>query len=112
MICFSESGSIPDANKFIALMETFTADDYDEPQMVYDLPSVKPNVEPSSEADMHKAIGAEGMTIANANGEDLVWPFVVSSDGACVYASNRTVKDSLSAFTVSLEAEAGEGRCV
>lgn len=109
VICFSESGSIPDANKFIALMETFTADDYDEPQMVYDLPSVKPNVEPSSEADMHKAIGAEGMTIANANGEDLVWPFVVSSDGACVYASNRTVKDSLSAFTVSLEAEAGEG---
>ncbi len=109
VICFSECGSIPDANKFIALMSTFTADDYQEPQMVYDLPSVKPNVEAPSEEDMRKAIGAEGMTIANVDEADMIWPFVVSSDGTCVYASNNTVKDSLSAFTVTLEAEAGEG---
>lgn len=109
VVCFSEAGSVPDANKFIALMSTFTADGYDEPQMVYDLPSVKPNVEASSEEDMRKAIGAEGMTITNADEENLVWPFVVSEDGTYVYASNKVVKDSLAGFSVTFEAEAGEG---
>ncbi len=109
VICFSECGSIPDANKFIALMETFTAEDYDEPQMVYDLPSVKPNVEAPGEEEMHKAIGAEDMTIMSADEGNLIWPFIVSSDGTYAYAGNQMVKDSMAAFMVAIQAEAGEG---
>lgn len=108
VICFTECGTIPDANKFIALMNTFTADDYDEPQMVYDLPSVKPNVEAPSEEDMHKAIGADDMAIVNAD-DGIVWPFVISEDGTYAYAGNSKVKDSLAAFTLQLDAKAGEG---
>ena len=108
VICFVECGTIPDANKFIALMNIFTAEDYDQPQMIYELPSVKPNVEAPSEEEMHKAIGAEGMTIVNAE-DGIVWPFVISEDGTYACASNHAVKDSMAAFALSLDVRAGEG---
>lgn len=108
VVCFSESGSIPDAYKFIALMNTFTADDYDEPQMVYDLPTVKPNVEAPDEEALRKAIGAEGMEIGTGD-DGMVWPFIVSEDGTYAYAGNEKVKDSVAALMVTFEAEAGEG---
>ena len=108
VICFSECGTIPDESKFLSLMGTFTAEDYDEPQMVYDIPSLAPNVEPASDEELHAAIGAEGMGIINSDNES-IWPFLVSEDGTYAYASNSSVKDSTAAFMVTVDAKAGEG---
>ena len=106
VLCFRHHGSVPTAEKFVDLMEVFTAEGYSEPRLLEEIPRIRTAAAPSSVEEMRAAIGAQDMEIV-LDGSDRVWPFVAREDG--VYASNTASENSRAAFSVRVNAQAGEG---
>ena len=106
VLCFRHHGSVPTAEKFVDLMEVFTAEEYSEPRLLEEIPRIRTAAAPSSVEEMRAAIGAQDMEIVLSD-NDRVWPFIAREDG--VYASNTASENSRAAFSVRLTAEAGEG---
>lgn len=106
VICFIESGAITDKKQFLRLFKTFTADDYDEPQLLESIPAPLPDVEAPSPEEMKAAIGTDGMEFSAAEGE--IWPFVLSDDGTSLKASNGDEKGTIAAFGVEVNVEEGQ----
>lgn len=106
VLCFVHHGSVPSTEKFVNLMKIFTAEDYSAPQLLDEFPRTKAAAEPSSVEEMRAVIGAQDMEIV-VDDNDRVWPFVAREDG--VYASNTASENSRAAFSVRVNAQAGEG---
>ena len=106
VLCFSHTGTVPNAELFVNLMEIYAAEDYSEPVILEEMPSLKATVKPSSVEEMRRVIGAQDMEIVLPDDERM-WPFIAHEDG--VYASNAEEEGTCSAFSVRLTAEAGEG---
>lgn len=110
-ICFIEAGSQSDVNVFTCLFDLFIADDYTESVMQYGVPSMKPNVVPSSEADLAAALNGEGGSLAFTNGEDSYsWPMLVGEqDGrSVVVSSNSSISHSEAVVNTTVNAKAGD----
>lgn len=108
VICFIENGALTDKDDFLRLFQVFTADDYDEPQLLEQVPARKPDIAAPSADEMNQAVGTDEMAFAAADPEDNIWPFVVSEDGTSLEASNGLVKGSQSAFAVAVDAQEGQ----
>lgn len=106
VLCFVHHGSVPSEETFVDLMEFFAAEDYSTPQLLDEFPRNKAMATPSSVEEMRAAIGAEGLEIVLED-SDRAWPFVVREGG--VFASNEDSYNSRAAFSVRLNAQAGEG---
>ena len=114
-ICFLEAGSQSDADSFINLFELFLGDDYTESIMQYGIPRTKPNVEPSSEAELASALNAEGGSLVFTNDTDeYSWPMVAGEqDGRAVVASsNHQVNRSEAVVNATVNAKAGDAVAV
>ena len=114
-ICFLEAGSQSDADSFINLFELFLGDDYTESIMQYGIPRTKPNVEPSSEAELASALNAEGGSLVFTNDTDeYSWPMVAGEqDGRTVVASsNHQVNRSEAVVNATVNAKAGDAVAV
>lgn len=114
-ICFLEAGSQSDADSFINLFELFLGDDYTESIMQYGIPRTKPNVEPSSEAELASALNAEGGSLVFTNDADeYSWPMVAGEqDGRAVVASsNHQVNRSEAVVNATVNAKAGDAVAV
>lgn len=111
VLCFLESGTMPDKNKFIRLLETFTADDYSEPVLLTEVPAAVSRAEVPDMAQARAALSlTDDMTLAFPTADDaMIWPFVLNDDGTALAASNGSVRGTVSAFTLSMSANAGEG---
>ena len=108
VICFMENGAITDKSQFTRLFETFTADDYDEPQLLDSIPAPLPDVEAPSAEEMQKAVGTEDMAFTGAEAGSEIWPFVLSDDGTSLVASNGDQKGTMAVFAVSVNTEEGQ----
>lgn len=108
VICFIENGAITDKGQFERLFETFTADDYDEPQLLDSIPTPLPDVEAPSAEEMQKAVGTEDMVFTGAEKGSDIWPFVLSDDGTSLVASNGDQKGTMAAFAVSVNTQEGQ----
>lgn len=114
-ICFIEAGSQSDAASFTGLFDLFVGDDYTESIMQYGIPLMKPNVEPSSEADLTAALNVEGGSLAFTNDADeYAWPMVVGEqDGrSVVSSSNHMVNRSQAVVNATVNAKAGDAVAV
>lgn len=112
-ICFIEAGSQSDVSAFTCLFDLFVGDDYTESIMQYGTPRVKPNVEPSSEADLAAALNVEGGSLVFTNDADeYAWPMVVGEqDGRSVTtSSNHLVNRSEAVVNATVNAKAGRRR--
>lgn len=110
-ICFIEAGSQSDVSAFTCLFDLFVGDDYTESIMQYGTPRVKPNVEPSSEADLAAALNVEGGSLVFTNDADeYAWPMVVGEqDGRSVTtSSNHLVNRSEAVVNATVNAKAGD----
>jgi len=106
-ICFWESGSLPDVGSFTRLFDVFVAEDYTEPQILFQIPPMKPNVAPAAEADLAAALDAAA---AGNPADEYTWPMaVVEKDGRTVVAStNTTWGSTAAAVEVPVSAKAGD----
>ena len=111
VLCFLESGTMPDQNKFIRLLETYTAEDYSEPVLLTEVPAATSRVEVPDLAQARAALSlAEDVTLSFPTQENAqIWPFVLNADGTALASSNGSVRGTTSAFTLTLSANAGEG---
>lgn len=108
VICFLESGALTDKDQFLRLFDVFTADDYDEPQLLEEVPDQKPNIAAPSADEMKQAVGTDDMEFVAADPEDYIWPFVVSEDGTSLEACNGSMGGTQSAFGVGVNVEEGQ----
>ncbi len=79
--------------------------------MQYGIPRTKPNVEPSSEAELASALNAEGGSLVFTNDTDeYSWPMVAGEqDGRTVVASsNHQVNRSEAVVNATVNAKAGD----
>ena len=106
VLCFAHHGTVPSEETFVDLMEVFAAENYSAPQLLDEFPRNKAAAAPSSVEEMRAAIGAEGLEIV-LDSSVRTWPFVVREGG--VFASNGDSDNSYAAFSVRLNAQAGEG---
>lgn len=111
VLCFLHVGTLPDENKFIRLMETYTADDYDAPQLLTEVPAAVSKVEKPDLAQARAALSlADDVTLSFRTDEDaLCWPFVLNADGTALVSSNGSVRGTKSSFVLTLTSEEGEG---
>lgn len=105
-ICFVESGSQPDTASFTRLFDVFLGDQYTESIILDGVPPMKPDVLPTSEAELSAALGAVAVNPAN----QYTWPMTVADqDGRTVVQSTNTGRNaSNAAVTVELEACVGD----
>lgn len=123
VICYWESGALPDADSFVRLFDAFVGEDYTESVVYSDLPPMKPNVAASSETEIAIALSPDcdscGQTVPSSmatvkkvkNPSDKsVWPMVVTeADGHTVIAStNAGMHGSVSTVTATVSANAGD----
>lgn len=107
VMCFGEVGAITDETKFLRLFEAYTAEDYSEPHLLDEIPRLLPTAEwPTTDA-LAAALGAREMRVELPEDES-VWPFVIGEDGTGVRSSNGAARGTTAAFTVKLNANAGE----
>lgn len=114
-ICFLEAGSQSDVASFTNLFDLFVGDDYTESVLQEGIPRTKPNVEPSSEADLAAALNAQGASLVFTNDTDeYAWPMVVGEkDGrSVVSASNHQVNRSEAVVNTKVSAKAGDAVAV
>lgn len=110
-ICFIEAGSQPSVDAFARLFDAFLGDDYTESVLLDGVPRVKPNVEPSAEADLAAALNVEGGELIFTNGTgETDWPMVVGEkDGRSVaVSSNTNIADSEALVNTTVAAKAGD----
>lgn len=115
IICFQESGSLPDIGAFARLFDAFIGDNYTESVIQHGIPRAVPNVEPSSEAELNAALNAEGGTLVFSNGADIYdWPMIAGEkDGrSVVISSNTDVGDSQAWVSTAIDAKAGDAVAV
>jgi len=105
-ICFWESGFLPDVGSFTRLFDAFLGEEYTESVILSGIPAAKPNVTPSSEAELTAALESSAANLA----DDSIWPMVVTEkDGRSVVASsNATYGDSTAAVRTTHTAKAGD----
>lgn len=105
-ICFIESGSQPDVASFVRLFDAFVGDDYTSSVLLDGIPSSKPTIAASSEAELSAALEASCVNPDNA----YFWPMVASEkDGRYVVASsNAGLSSTVSSIGVNVYAEAGD----
>lgn len=111
VVCFIEAGSQPDVASFTSLFDLFVGDGYTESIMQYGAPRIKPNVEPSSEADLAAALNVEGGSLVFTNDADeYTWPMVVGEqDGrSVVSSSNHLINRSEAVVNATVNAQAGD----
>lgn len=114
-ICFLESGSQSDVASFVNLFELFVGDDYTESIMQQGIPRTKPNVEPSSEAELATALNAgDGSLVFTNDTDEYAWPMVVGEqDGrSVVTSSNHLVNRSEAVVNTTVNAKAGDAVAV
>lgn len=107
VMCFDEVGAITDESKFLRLFEAYTAEDYSEPRLLDAIPSQRPTAEWPSVDAFAAALGAKELRVELPEDDD-VWPFVINADGAGVRSTNGAARGTTAAFTVRLNANAGE----
>ncbi len=107
VICFAESGSLPDVASFQRLFDVFVGEDYTESKLLDTIPPAMPNVPASPEADVAAAL--ECAAAVNPT-DEFTWPMVVAEkDGrSVVAASNVGVNSSNAVVTVPVTAKAGD----
>lgn len=90
-ICYIQTGSMPDVSSFTRLFDAFLGDGYTESVLYTKLPPSKPDVQPSSEAELAQALNIEGGGIAFTNDSgDYSWPMIVGEkDGRMVAVSSN-----------------------
>ncbi len=105
-ICFVEAGAQPDVDSFKRLFDAFLGEDYTESILLDAVPSVKPNVAPSPEADLTEALGVAATNPTN----EYVWPMIVTEkDGRSVVSSTNGKNGSTRAeVSATVTAKAGE----
>ena len=105
-ICFVESGSQPDTASFTRLFDVFLGDQYTESIILDGVPPMKPDVLPTSEAELSTALGAVAVNPTN----QYTWPMTVTDqNGRTVVQSTNAGRDaSNAAVTVELEARIGD----
>ena len=107
VMCFDEVGAITDESQFLRLFEAYTAEDYSEPRLLDAIPSQRPTAEWPSVDAFAAALGAKELRVELPEDDD-VWPFVINEDGAGVRSTNGAARGTTAAFTVRLNANAGE----
>lgn len=110
-VCLVISGALPDAESFIRIFDAFTGDDYTESTLYSTLPPKKPDVVPSTEAELAAALNAENGALEFTNSENgSIWPMTVTeTDGrSVVAAANTGVDGSESVVTAVVNASAGD----
>ena len=103
VMCFDEVGAITDETKFLRLFEAYTAEDYSEPRLLDEIPKPLPTAEWPLVDAFAAALGAQEMRVELPEDES-VWPFAIGADGTGIRAARGTT----AAFTVKLNANAGE----
>lgn len=114
-ICFLEAGSQSDVASFTNLFDLFVGDDYTESILQEGIPRTKPNVEPSTEADLAAALNAEGASLVFTNDTDeYSWPMLAGEkDGrSVVSSSNHQVNRSEAVVNTKVSAKAGDAVAV
>jgi len=115
VICFIESGALPDVDSFTRLFGVFTGDNYSGPRLLSGLPGPAPAVEPSYEVDIGIALNSDGGRLDFTNPEDgYTWPMTVGeTDGrSVVISSNTGVENSVAAVETVVSADAGDALAV
>lgn len=107
VMCFDEVGAITDETKFLRLFEAYTAEDYSEPRLLDDIPKPLPTAEWPSVDAFAAALGAQEMRVELPEDES-VWPFAIGADGTGIRSTNGAARGTTAAFTVKLNANAGE----
>ena len=107
VMCFDEVGAITDETKFLRLFEAYTADDYSEPRLLDDIPKLLPTAEWPTVDAFAAALGAQEMQVEFPEDES-VWPFAIVEDGTGIRSTNGAARGTTAAFTMKLNANAGE----
>ena len=107
VMCFDEVGAITDETKFLRLFEAYTAEDYSEPRLLDEIPKPLPTAEWPLVDAFAAALGAQEMRVELPEDES-VWPFAIGADGTGIRSTNGAARGTTAAFTVKLNANAGE----
>lgn len=107
VMCFDDVGAITDETKFLRLFEAYAAEDYSEPRLLDDIPKPLPTAEWPSVDAFAAALGAQEMRVELPEDES-VWPFAIGADGTGIRSTNGAARGTTAAFTVKLNANAGE----
>ena len=107
VMCFDEVGAITDETKFLRLFEAYTAEDYSEPRLLDEIPKPLPTAEWPLVDAFAAALGAQEMRVELPEDES-VWPFAIGTDGTGIRSTNGAARGTTAAFTVKLNANAGE----
>ena len=112
VICFIETGAMPDKASFERLFDTFLGDDYTDSRLLDGVPAQKPTVTGASAEELAAVLG-EGLTFSTAD-EEFVWPMVTGEkDGKrVVVSSNAGVDESVCALQAVVNVNAGDALCV
>ena len=104
-ICLIETGAQPNQEAFERMFDAFIGDDYTESVVYRSLPSAKPNVPASTEAELAAALEVPAVNPENA----YIWPMVAAEkDGRTVLtSSNAGYLSSEAAVIATVEAKAG-----
>lgn len=114
-ICFIESGAQTSVSAFMRLFDAFIGDDYTESVLYDKLPPMKPNVMPSTEAELALALNVDGGDIVFSNDTGTYsWPMVVGEkDGrSVVISSNQGAVSSESLVNATVTAKEGDALAV
>ncbi len=107
VMCFGKLGATTDEGKFLRLFGVYTAEDYSEPRLLDEIPAQTPTAEwPTADA-LAAALGAKEMRVELPEDES-VWPFIIREDGTGIRSTNGAARGTTAAFTVRLNANAGE----
>ncbi len=116
VVCLVEVGALTSLRPFTAIMEHFTADNYQQ-KLITDLDEivtrVEPNVEDMDPAQIGSVLGtADGNIIYSNEIEDIYcWPFVSTeyADEVVLKASNSGVESSYSLLVMDVTLKKGQG---
>ena len=105
-ICLIETGAQPSQEAFERMFDAFIGDDYTESVVYRSLPSAKPNVAPSTDAELAAALEVPAVNSENA----YIWPMIYAEkDGRAVLASpNAGYASSEAAVIATVDAKAGD----
>ena len=107
VMCFDDVGAITDETKFLRLFEAYTAEDYSEPRLLDEIPKPLSTAEWPLVDAFAAALGAQEMRVELPEDES-VWPFAIGADGTGIRSTNGAARGTTAAFTVKLNANAGE----
>ncbi len=113
-LCFVHEGVIRDIDAFRQQLEqVYTADSYEEPVILEELPESEHIREEEDETQLSEVLTDGQMTVTNPNHDpmfgtvDIISPFLLNDDSSAVYPSNQGTDNPLAVLEIDFSADAG-----